>query len=64
MNGNQRLARNPLTGQFAPAVYIGAFVPGSGDPYNGIVVGTDESVSPRVYQSAGGAGGASLRIRV
>jgi hypothetical protein len=43
MNGNQRMARNPLTGQFAPQVFIGAFVPGSGDPYNGIVVGTDES---------------------
>lgn len=43
MDGNRRLARNPLTGEFAPAVFIGAFVPGSGDPYNGMVVATDSS---------------------
>ena len=32
-----RLARNPLTGATAPAVLIGAIVPGVGDPANGIV---------------------------
>ncbi len=32
-----RLARNPITGATAPAVLIGAIVPGVGDPANGIV---------------------------
>ncbi len=34
---NQRVARNPLTGELAPAAYIGYFVPGSGDPFTGAV---------------------------
>jgi hypothetical protein len=33
-----RLARNPVTGQTAPAVLIGALVPNTGDPNNGLVV--------------------------
>jgi hypothetical protein len=41
--GGQRRARNPLTGEILPAVFIGAFVPGSGDPFNGMVQETDES---------------------
>ena len=36
-----RLALNPVTGQTAPAVLIGALVPGTGDPNNGLVVGSD-----------------------
>jgi hypothetical protein len=32
-----RLAKNPITGATAPAVLIGAIVPGVGDPANGIV---------------------------
>jgi outer membrane receptor protein involved in Fe transport len=32
-----------------PAVLIGAFVPGTGDPYNGMVLGTDESY-PRGFK--------------
>lgn len=43
MNGSRRMAVNPVTGEFAPQVYIGAFVPGSGDPFNGMVLGTDET---------------------
>ncbi|HEX6738469.1 MAG TPA: hypothetical protein VF310_09365, partial [Vicinamibacteria bacterium] len=39
----QRRARNPLTGEILPAVFIGAFVPGSGDPFNGMVQETDDS---------------------
>lgn len=31
-----RVALNPLTGQTAPAVLIGAIVPNSGDPFNGM----------------------------
>ncbi|HET7746449.1 MAG TPA: TonB-dependent receptor, partial [Vicinamibacteria bacterium] len=38
-----RQARNPITGQILPAIFIGAFVPGSGDPFNGMVQETDES---------------------
>ncbi len=39
----QRVAVNPQTGAFMPATLIGAVVPGSGDPYNGTVLGTDAS---------------------
>jgi len=35
--GSNRMARNPRTGEIAPAVLIGAIVPGVGDPTNGIV---------------------------
>lgn len=33
-----RQGRNPVTGEIVPAVLIGAFAPGSGDYYNGMVV--------------------------
>lgn len=36
-----RVAQNPLNGQLAPAVLIGAEVPGAGNPANGMVSGTD-----------------------
>jgi hypothetical protein len=36
VNGAQR-ARNPVTGEIKPAVYVGGFVLGTGDPYNGMV---------------------------
>ena len=32
-----RVAQGPATGQLYPAVFIGGFVPGSGDPVNGMV---------------------------
>ena len=32
-----RVGQNPITGQLVPAVLIGAFVPGVGTPYSGIV---------------------------
>ena len=38
LNNGVRVGQNPLTGQFLPAVAIGAFAPGSGDPANGMVV--------------------------
>lgn len=37
----QRSSRNPLNGEFGPAVLIGAFVPGTGDIANGMVTATD-----------------------
>jgi hypothetical protein len=36
VNGVVR-AQNPVTGEILPAIYTGAFVPGTGDPYNGMV---------------------------
>jgi hypothetical protein len=39
LNGNLRVARNPVNGAFLPAVFIGAYVPGAGNPLNGIVAG-------------------------
>ena len=31
------LAQNPVTGELKPQVYVGSFVPGTGNPYNGMV---------------------------
>jgi Carboxypeptidase regulatory-like domain/TonB-dependent Receptor Plug Domain len=44
-----RRARNPVTGALSPAVLIGAFVPGTGDPYNGMVLGRDDGY-PRGFK--------------
>ena len=43
-----RRARNPSTGEFAPAVYIGRLVPGSGNPINAMQLydGTPHTNSP------------------
>jgi hypothetical protein len=43
MSGSQRMAQNPKTGEFLPQVFIGAFVPGSGDPAVGGVLNGDKS---------------------
>lgn len=40
VNGAQR-ARNPVTGEIKPAAFIGGFVPGTGDPYNGMVTNAE-----------------------
>ncbi len=45
-----RRARNPITNALSPAVLIGGFVPGSGDPYNGMVLATDNSY-PRGFRA-------------
>jgi hypothetical protein len=42
--GGTRLALNPLTGQTAPAVLIGAIVPGYGNPVDGMALDSDPSV--------------------
>lgn len=44
-----RRAVNPLTGEILPAVFIGAFVPGSGDAFNGGVTAKDTSY-PRGFR--------------
>jgi len=46
-----RQARNPVTGEIAPAVLIGALVPNTGDPNNGLVVGTDTTY-PKGFRDA------------
>jgi hypothetical protein len=37
----RRVGQNPLTGELVPAVLIGTFVPGVGDPANGMVLYND-----------------------
>ncbi len=44
-----RRARNPITGELLPVALIGGFVPGTGDPYNGMVLGRDDSY-PRGFK--------------
>jgi hypothetical protein len=46
---NVRVAFDPVTRQTLNAVYIGAFVPGTGDPANGMVKATDPGV-PRGFR--------------
>ncbi|HEY2011935.1 MAG TPA: TonB-dependent receptor [Bryobacteraceae bacterium] len=48
-----RSSVNPLTGQTGLAALIGAIVPNSGDPYNGVVVGGVNGVSSGMIQSPG-----------
>ena len=36
-----RMAQNPLTGEFLPLGYLTAFVPGTGNPRNGVVMQSD-----------------------
>ena len=47
----QRRARNPITGELIPLVganagLVGAIVPGSGNPNNGLALGVDPSTTP------------------
>ncbi len=44
----KRVARNPLTGELAPAVMIGAIVPNAGNPANGMVL-TKDGNYPRSF---------------
>jgi outer membrane receptor protein involved in Fe transport len=41
LQGGQRVGVNPITGEIVPAVYIGAFVPNTGNPSNGMVIEGD-----------------------
>jgi len=45
----QRRVQNPSSGEILPYVYLGAFVPGSGELYNGMVLGTDDTF-PRGFK--------------
>jgi hypothetical protein len=55
-----RVARNPSTNALAPLVYLGAFVPGSGNPANGIASGTDPAYPPGFMERQGVAYGPRL----
>ncbi|MEX2262097.1 MAG: TonB-dependent receptor [Bryobacteraceae bacterium] len=45
--GGRRVAQNPATGEALPQVLVGAFVPGTGDVFNGMVVASQDSSYPR-----------------
>ena len=50
----KRVAKNPITGQLeSTAALIGAIVPGSGDPYNGIAVAGKNGVPRGLIDSRG-----------
>jgi hypothetical protein len=53
LSGGVRQAQNPLTGELLPAPYIGAFVPGVGDPGIGGVLSGDKNF-PRGFISPWG----------
>jgi hypothetical protein len=48
-----RVARNPITGELLPSTWIGAIVPGTGDPSNGSVI---RDGHPPHYSAPGPAG--------
>jgi Carboxypeptidase regulatory-like domain/TonB-dependent Receptor Plug Domain len=50
VNGVAR-AQNPLTGELVAPVFVGAFVPGTGDPENGMELANDPGV-PRGFRAA------------
>lgn len=41
-----RVGINPLTGQLVPAVLIGTFVPGNGNPLNGLITSDNKAYPP------------------
>ncbi len=51
--GNTRLALNPLTGQTTYAALIGAYVPGSGNPANGMVLSRDANYPKQFVNNPG-----------
>jgi hypothetical protein len=53
MVGGKRVGQSPLTGSVYPAVAIGALAPGSGDPFNGVVTGTDPGYKDGLVRSRG-----------
>jgi hypothetical protein len=45
----RRVGVHPVTGQIFNAAQIGAIAPGAGDPYNGMVVDSQDTQSPRGF---------------
>jgi len=58
----QRMAENPITDQFYPVSWIGAFVPGTGNVTNGAVVAKDTSYPDGFYYNPGVRWGPRLGI--
>jgi hypothetical protein len=52
-SAGKRVALNPLTGAYSPAVLIGAIVPNAGNVTNGMVSGTDSSYPRGFMQQQG-----------
>jgi hypothetical protein len=50
---NANVALDPVTGQVLPNVFVGSFVPGTGDPYNAMVR-HDEAGYPRGFRDSQG----------
>jgi Carboxypeptidase regulatory-like domain/TonB-dependent Receptor Plug Domain len=46
---NQNVALDPVTGEVRPNIFVGSFVPGTGDPYNGMVR-SDDPDYPRGFR--------------
>jgi hypothetical protein len=51
-SGANRVGRDPGTGAIVPAAYIGLYVPGTGDPANGMVVAGLNGVPYETYTNA------------
>ena len=51
--GSTRVAVDPLTGQTYPAAYIGLFVPGTGNPADGAVIGGQNGIAHGLYSPPG-----------
>ena len=50
---NTNVALDPITGAVKPNIYVGSFVPGTGDPYNGMVLSTDPNYPRGFRQNQG-----------
>jgi hypothetical protein len=53
---NVNVAYDPVTGQTLPNVFVGSFVPGTGDRYNGMVSSTDANY-PKGFRDSQGVEG-------
>ena len=56
------VALDPVTGQTLPNVFVGSFVPGTGDRYNGMVSSSDPELPERVPRQPGHRAGAAGRL--
>ena len=61
---NVNVALDPVTGQTLPNVFVGTFVPGTGDRYNGMVTQRRPELSERVPRQPGDRTGAAARAGV
>jgi Carboxypeptidase regulatory-like domain/TonB-dependent Receptor Plug Domain len=62
VSGGVRMAKNPITGQLLPAVYIGAIVPGVGNINNGMVQSGQNGTPLGLIQDRGAHFGPRLGV--